>query len=62
MTFQNLGPSALIIGEDMVTIDLKDGSIKFGPTYKPDLAAQTFWDAISGEYRDYLKWKAAHPQ
>lgn len=46
--------------EAMVTINLTDGSIKFGPNYKPDEAAQIFWQSIGSEYNDYLKWKVEH--
>jgi hypothetical protein len=41
----------------MVDINLEDGTIHFGARYTPTLAAETFWESISGEYKDYLKWK-----
>lgn len=35
-----------INGEDYVTIK-PDGTAKFGPKYRPDAAAQIFWDAVA---------------
>lgn len=48
-------------GQDMVTVNLDTGDIKFGDNYTPDKAAQLFWETI-GSYKvneqaqeDYLK-------
>lgn len=43
-----------------VDINMENGSIAFGPYYEPEVAARAFWNAISAEYREFLKWKAAH--
>jgi hypothetical protein len=40
--------------EPLVSINLEDGSMSFGPSYEPKEAARVFWDAM-------LQWKAAHP-
>lgn len=42
---------------ELVTIDLNDGSMTFGPDYSPDAAARRFWEAMSDEYREMLRWK-----
>jgi hypothetical protein len=55
LVFQS--PQFLVIGGDLVTISLVDGSITFGPHYKLDEAAQAFWKGIIREYADFLKWK-----
>ena len=57
-------PTNIIIsgpGEALVTINTTDGSITYGPHYKPDKAARVFWESLSQEYRVFLAWKAAHP-
>lgn len=33
-------------GEPMVTIDLNNQTLSFGPGYEPDEAAKIFWDAV----------------
>ena len=33
-------------GRPLVTIDLNDGSMAFGPDYEPDEAARLFWQAV----------------
>lgn len=53
------GPNYLII-TGQVKISLKDGSMQFEPGYSPDQAARQFWEAMSQDYRDMLKWKAEH--
>jgi hypothetical protein len=45
-----------ILGQ--VSISMQDGSMKFEPGYSPSAAANQFWEAVSQEYRDMLKWKA----
>lgn len=65
-TFQSWeGPAFLQIrgsgNEPMVTISMKDGSITYGPHYKPDVAAQAFWRAMSSEYQEFLTWKQTQP-
>lgn len=57
LTFQNPQPRKLIIS-DLVEIDLQDGSMTFREGYEPTKAARAFWEAMSQEYRDMLKWKA----
>jgi len=37
-------------GQDMVTVNLDTGDIKFGDNYTPDKAAQLFWETI-GEFK-----------
>jgi hypothetical protein len=52
-------PSIMTIsnhGRPLVTIS-PDGSIEFGPDYKPDEAARIFWSAISDEYKRFLDWR-----
>ena len=46
----------------LVSINLADGSIIFGPNYKPDEAAQIFWSSITHEFEEYLKWKKENSQ
>lgn len=58
---ETLQPSKIIIS-DLVEIDLKDGSMIFREGYEPTKAARAFWEAMSQEYRDMLKWKAEHGQ
>lgn len=57
------GPTFLQImganNEPLVTLSMKDGSITYGPNYKPDVAAQAFWRAMSSEYQEFLAWKQA---
>ena len=57
------GPTYMTIaGEngELVSINLSDGSIKFGADYKPNVAAQQFWSAVSSEYKSFLDWKKAN--
>jgi hypothetical protein len=60
-SFKYDGPSYLTI-PGQVSINLQDGSIQFDPGYTPDAAARQFWEAVSQEYCDMLKWKAEHPR
>ena len=53
------GPTYLTL-PGQVSINLQDGSMKFEPGYSPDAAARQFWEAMSQDYRDMLKWKAEH--
>lgn len=64
-SFQSFrGPNYFILsgpdGVELVRINAKDGAITYGPNYRPDIAAQVFWSAISSEYRDFLAWKSEH--
>lgn len=59
--FKYAGPTYLTI-PGQVAINLQDGSLKYEPDYSPDAAARQFWEAMSQEYRDMLRWKAEHPQ
>jgi len=47
-------------GDELVAIDLRDGSMTFAQDYQPDEAARIFWNAMSSEYRKFLAWKAEH--
>jgi hypothetical protein len=58
-TFANPGPQFLII-PGQVKINLADGSMEFDPRYNPTIAARQFWEALSQDYRDMLKWKVEH--
>jgi ribA/ribD-fused uncharacterized protein len=53
--------NTLSIG-NLVKIDLRSGELSFGADYSPDAAAQTFWSAISGEYRRFLAIPKAVPE
>ena len=52
-------PKNLVITSEklgtMVTISMEDGSITYGPNYKPDEAAKIFWDALGFEARARAK-------
>jgi hypothetical protein len=53
------GPTYLVI-PGQVRISMKDGSIEFDPNYSPTAAARKFWEAMSQDYRDMLRWKVEH--
>jgi hypothetical protein len=55
----SLEPTSIVI-TGQVEISLKDGSIEFKPGYSPSEAARLFWEAISQDYRDMLRWKEEH--
>ena len=64
-SIKEVEPTSLTIVGDkgmLVTISLKDGGLTFGESYTPTEAARVFWGSMSGEYRKYLAWKAAHPE
>ena len=44
----------------LVSMSMTDGSMTFGPDYEPTEAARIFWEALSQDYRDMLKWKEDH--
>src|SRR5271166_894421 len=59
VSIPNSRPTFFILaGKDwQVRISMQDGSIEYSGNYQPNAAARQFWDAISQEYRDMLKWK-----
>lgn len=57
--FAQQQPTFLII-YGQVRINLQDGSMEFEPNYSPREAAKVFWEAVSQDYRDMLRWKAEH--
>ena len=50
LTIANLSPSVFELYDDkgqvLVSVSMKDGSITYGPNYRPDDAARIFWQAI----------------
>ena len=53
-------PSSFVIsGKNgmLVSINMADGTMKYGDQYVPEEAAEIFWTNILREYNEFLEWK-----
>jgi hypothetical protein len=52
--YANDSGKLMTIGDDLVTLN-RDGSVIFGKNYKPDIAAQCFWESLG--FNNFIKSK-----